>query len=48
VACGAIHEPAGLAHELKSLTGVVDHGLFLDLADVALIGGEEGVTVLHP
>jgi ribose 5-phosphate isomerase A len=48
VACGAIHEPAGLAHELKSLTGVVDHGLFLDLADVALIGGPDGVTVLHP
>ena len=48
VACGAIHEPVGLAHELKSLTGVVDHGLFLDLADVALIGGPDGVTVLHP
>ena len=48
VACGAIHEPAGLANALKSLTGVVDHGLFLDLADVALIGGEGGVTVLHP
>ncbi|MDV6329720.1 ribose-5-phosphate isomerase RpiA [Asticcacaulis sp. 201] len=48
VACGAIHEPVGLAHELKSLTGVVDHGLFLDLADVALIGGPDGVKVLHP
>jgi ribose 5-phosphate isomerase A len=48
VACGAIHEPAGLANALKSLTGVVDHGLFLDLADVALIGGPDGVTVLHP
>jgi ribose 5-phosphate isomerase A len=48
VACGAIHEPAGLAHELKSLTGVVDQGLFLDLADVALIGGPDGVMVLHP
>jgi ribose 5-phosphate isomerase A len=48
VACGAIHEPAGLASALKSLTGVVDHGLFLDLADVALIGGPDGVTVLHP
>jgi ribose 5-phosphate isomerase A len=48
VACGAIPEPAGLAHELKSLTGVVDHGLFLDLADIALIGGEDGVKVLHP
>ena len=48
VACGAIHEPAGLANALKSLTGVVDHGLFLDLADVALIGGPDGVKVLHP
>jgi len=48
VACGEIHEPAGLAHELKSLTGVVDHGLFLDLADLAIIGGPDGVTVLHP
>ena len=48
VACGTIHEPAGLANALKSLTGVVDHGLFLDLADVALIGGPDGVTVLHP
>ncbi|ESQ81442.1 ribose-5-phosphate isomerase RpiA [Asticcacaulis benevestitus] len=48
VACGAIHEPAGLASALKSLTGVVDHGLFLDLADVALIGGPDGVKVLHP
>jgi len=48
VACGAIQEPAGLARELKSLTGVVDHGLFLDLADVALIGGPDGVMVLYP
>ncbi|CAL4868016.1 Ribose-5-phosphate isomerase A [Asticcacaulis sp. MM231] len=48
VACGAIHEPAGLASALKSLTGVVDHGLFLDLADIALIGGPDGVKVLHP
>ncbi|MGA9658176.1 MAG: ribose-5-phosphate isomerase RpiA [Asticcacaulis sp.] len=48
VACGKILEPAGLGHALKSLTGVVDHGLFLDLADIALIGGADGVTVLNP
>lgn len=48
VACGAIHEPAGLAAALKSVTGVVDHGLFLDLAEVALLGTENGVKVLHP
>ena len=48
VACGAIHEPAGLANALKSLTGVVDHGLFLDLADEALIGTDQGVVRLVP
>ena len=48
IACGRIEDPAGLAHALKSVTGVVDHGLFLDLAEVALIGGAEGVTTLEP
>jgi ribose 5-phosphate isomerase A len=42
VACGRIEEPAALAAALKSVTGVVDHGLFLDLADLALIGGPNG------
>ena len=48
VACGAIEEPALLADTLKSVTGVVDHGLFLDLADEALIGSETGVERLTP
>jgi len=30
------------------VTGVVEHGLFLDLADQALIGGPAGVTTLEP
>ena len=47
-ACGRIAEPAALAAALKSVTGVVDHGLFLDLADQALIGGPSGVTTLEP
>ncbi len=47
-ACGRIEEPAALAAALKSLTGVVDHGLFLDLADQALIGATEGVVLLEP
>ncbi|MFN3583031.1 ribose-5-phosphate isomerase RpiA [Phenylobacterium sp.] len=47
-ACGRIEEPAVLAAALKSVTGVVDHGLFLDLADKALIGGPGGVTTLEP
>lgn len=48
IACGQIPDPAGLAGALKATTGVVDHGLFLDLADIALIGTEGGVEVLYP
>jgi ribose 5-phosphate isomerase A len=47
-ACGAILDPALLAEALKSVTGVVDHGLFLDLADEALIATESGVEHLTP
>jgi ribose 5-phosphate isomerase A len=48
VACGRIEDPAALAAALKSVTGVVDHGLFLDLADLALVGAPEGVVSLEP
>lgn len=47
-ACGRIEEPAALAAALKSITGVVEHGLFLDLADKALIGTPDGVIELEP
>ena len=46
--CGVIHDPARLADDLKLVTGVVEHGLFLDLADEAIIGGDDGVKILHP
>lgn len=46
--CGAIPNPSLLASTLKSVTGVVDHGLFLDLADEALIGTDEGVQRVVP
>jgi ribose 5-phosphate isomerase A len=48
VACGVIEEPALLADALKSVTGVVDHGLFLDLADEALIATENSVERIAP
>ena len=47
-ACGRIEEPATLAFALKSVTGVVEHGLFLDLAELALIGMPDGVATLEP
>ena len=48
VACGSIVDPSGLGMALKSLTGVVEHGLFLDLAEVALIGTDAGVEDVYP
>ena len=46
--CAAIHDPVRLADDLKLITGVVEHGLFLDLADEAIIGGDNGVDILLP
>jgi ribose 5-phosphate isomerase A len=47
-ACGAIENPSSLAEGLKSVTGVVDHGLFLDLADEGLVGTDAGVEAIAP
>jgi ribose 5-phosphate isomerase A len=46
--CGAIADPTLLADALKSVTGVVDHGLFLDMADEAILGTDTGVERLLP
>ena len=46
--CGAILDPTGVEAALKSITGVVDHGLFLGLAERALIGTDHGVDTLYP
>jgi ribose 5-phosphate isomerase A len=43
-----IPEPEVLAFALKRVPGVVEHGLFLGLADLAIVAGESGVQVLHP
>ncbi len=48
MASGTIADPAALASALKSVTGVVDHGLFLDLADEALLGTDDGIVRLQP
>jgi len=46
--CGAIDDPAALGAALKALTGVVEHGLFIGLAERALIGTDAGVETLWP
>lgn len=43
----AIDEPAALAADLSALPGVLEHGLFVDLADAVYVGREDGVDVLE-
>jgi len=43
---GAIAEPERLSQILSPIPGVVEHGLFIDLAHAAIIAGAEGVEVL--
>lgn len=45
-ACGRIDDPAALAVRLQAVPGVVEHGLFIGLATLAIIAGPEGVTTL--
>ena len=42
--CGRIAEPESTAAEIRSIVGVVEHGLFLGMATLALVAGEDGVT----
>ncbi|RUT28136.1 ribose-5-phosphate isomerase RpiA [Paenibacillus zeisoli] len=41
---GRIESPQQLADELKMITGVVDHGLFIGIAAKAVVGYEDGRT----
>ncbi len=46
-AFGNIPEPEVLAFSLKRVPGVVEHGLFLGLADLAIVAGRGGVRALR-
>jgi ribose 5-phosphate isomerase A len=43
---GKIEDPVTVGREIKSITGVVEHGLFLGLATAAVIAGPRGVEVV--
>ena len=47
-ACGQILDPSATAAAIRGIVGVVEHGLFLQMASLALIAGDEGVTELQP
>jgi len=42
--CGEIANPVKTAANIRGITGVVEHGLFLGMASFALIAGEQGVV----
>lgn len=44
---GRIPDPEALANRLANLPGVVEHGLFLGFADLALVASPEGVSKIE-
>jgi ribose 5-phosphate isomerase A len=44
---GAIDDPAALERRLKSLTGVVDSGVFAAVAQCVIVAGSSGVRKLN-
>lgn len=42
-----IDDAPALAHRIKSITGVVDHGLFVGIACRVIVAGEMGIRVLE-
>jgi ribose 5-phosphate isomerase A len=47
-ACGRIDDPQRTAAAIRAIVGVVEHGLFLGMATLALVAGENGVSELRP
>jgi ribose 5-phosphate isomerase A len=45
---GTITDPVAVGQALADMPGVVDHGLFLGMADCAYLGTSQGVLTLHP
>ena len=43
---GTIENPLALGQERKSLSGVVEHGLFNGLVNKVIVAGQDGVKVL--
>lgn len=47
-ALGKIADPSRLAARLAEIPGIVEHGLFLGLASIAIIAGASGIRVIEP
>jgi ribose 5-phosphate isomerase A len=47
VTIGHIPEPRRLDNLIKSIPGVVDHGLFIDICGIILMGTDDGVQTFR-
>jgi ribose 5-phosphate isomerase A len=47
-AFGSVEDPVALSGELSAIPGVLEHGLFVDLADAVYVGTGDDVTVREP
>ncbi len=46
-ALGRIDDPSALAHALADIPGVMEHGLFIGLARLAIVAGPDGIKVVE-
>jgi ribose 5-phosphate isomerase A len=46
-ALGRIGDPGLLAARLKAVAGVIEHGLFIGLANTAIVASSEGVRIVE-
>jgi ribose 5-phosphate isomerase A len=46
-AAGVIENPEETAAEVRGIVGVVEHGLFLGMASMVLVAGDDGVTEMQ-
>ena len=45
--CGEIRDPAKLERDLNLIVGVVECGLFVGMADLAIVAADEGVEIIE-
>jgi ribose 5-phosphate isomerase A len=46
-ALGRIDDPKAMAHAISGIPGVMEHGLFIGLAQTAIVAGPQGVNVVE-
>lgn len=46
-ALGRIDDPGAMAHALSDIPGVMEHGLFVGLAAMVIIGGPDGARIIE-